>query len=60
MDGLDELRERYPGWSIEPVWVARATGPDCRAFVAQRDGVTIRAVTPDALAEKIKAAEHAA
>lgn len=60
MDGLDELRERYPGWSIEPVWAARPSGPDFRAFCAQRNGVMIRAVSEDALSEKLKAAEHTA
>jgi hypothetical protein len=56
-DGLGGLRERYPGWSIEARWVARANAGDYRKLRAERDDVAVEASDADTLARRIREAE---
>jgi hypothetical protein len=59
-DGLDGLRARYPGWSIQADWVPRPSASDYRRLRAQREGVTVMAFDTDTLAARILEAEGVA
>jgi alkanesulfonate monooxygenase SsuD/methylene tetrahydromethanopterin reductase-like flavin-dependent oxidoreductase (luciferase family) len=40
---LDELRERYPDWTITERWLSAASGPDTRVLRAERGDALITA-----------------
>jgi hypothetical protein len=51
---LEQLREQFPDWEIEPRWTVAGTGPDSRYLLASRSGVTVSAWTPEELAAEIR------
>ena len=51
---LEQLRERFPDWSIEARWTVAGTGPDSRYLLASRGGVTVSAWTAEDLAAEIR------
>jgi hypothetical protein len=55
---LAVLREQHPGWLFTTVWAAAGTGPDRRLLCAQRHGVVLSDLTPDALSAKIRREEQ--
>ena len=56
-DGLDGLRERYPGWTIRAKWVARASAGDYRKVRAERGGIVLEALGTEEMAVKMRLAE---
>lgn len=57
-DGLDDLRKRYPSWSLSADWAARSSAGDYRVLRAERDGVTVTAFNPDTLAARMADADR--
>lgn len=53
-DGLDALRERYPGWTFGTEWIARPSGPDYRRVYAACYGLILRASDAEELARKVR------
>jgi hypothetical protein len=51
---LEQLREQFPDWEIEPRWTVAGTGPDSRYLLASRGGVTLTAWTAEDLAAEIR------
>jgi hypothetical protein len=54
---VERLRAAHPQWAIEAVWTAASSGPDYRALVAERAGVTVYAATAAELTQRIGVAE---
>lgn len=59
-DGLDELRQRYPSWTIEAEWVPRASAGDYRRLRAQYNGVTVTAYDAATLGARMLDVERSA
>jgi hypothetical protein len=51
---LEQLREQFPDWEIEPRWTVAGTGPDSRYLLAHKGDVTVSAWTTADLAAKIR------
>jgi hypothetical protein len=53
-DGLDQLREQFPGWEISAHWITVPSGADMRILYASKDQHTISGLNPGDLAANIR------
>jgi hypothetical protein len=54
-DDLDQLRERFPGWTFGRLWITVANGPDKRRLWASHGAIFLSAWSTAALAAEVGA-----
>ena len=57
-DGLDELRQRYPAWTMGLIWVPRSSAGDYCQLRAQCGDTTVEAYDAMTLGARIAEAEQ--